>query len=381
MKYAAKALCALLLCAVCQTQAHAWFFSRPAVKIPQDYLYFREKFPPPGKLYTVLGANMHMYCRGTGTPAVIFEAGQSEFSLWWELSAPQISSHTTVCLYDRAGLGWSQPSKRLRTAENIAEELEALLQEAKLTPPYIIVGHDMGGVYARYFAYTRPRAVAGLVLVDSSHEMQNERYGPDAAQLSPTTAQEDKQLDEAYKKILTGEIVKDTSQIYPNKFAGMDDNTQTAIRAMLANPLFWETAGDEAEEQQLSFNQLSEVKGAGLGNIKLTVISAGLFPVFGPAPLIKKAEETHRQLQKELAQLSPSGKLVVAEKSAHDIELQQPDIIVREVLAMLEALRAKPESSPMQAAPQQTTAVPAPTQPQTPPQTAEQTAPAVPSGK
>jgi pimeloyl-ACP methyl ester carboxylesterase len=90
----------------------------------------------------------------------------------WGWVQPEIATTTHVCAYDRAGLGWSDPSPHARDAVTIAAELHTLLQRANVAGPYVLVGHSFGGKHVRMFAAQYPVVTAGLVLVDASHPDQ-----------------------------------------------------------------------------------------------------------------------------------------------------------------------------------------------------------------
>lgn len=104
--------------------------------------------------------------KGAGGPAVVFESGIAATHLNWSHIQTAVSEHTRTVSYDRAGLGWSTPSKTPRTPGNIALELRQMLQDAGIEPPFILVGHSFGGLVVRRFATLFPEEVAGVVLVD-----------------------------------------------------------------------------------------------------------------------------------------------------------------------------------------------------------------------
>ena len=128
----------------------------------------RGAYPMHGQLVDVGGRRLHVECSGTGQPTVVLEAGLGEIaatmSAWL---APAVARDTRVCVYDRAGHGWSDPSAGVRDGLAVATDLHTLLERAGVAGPYILVGHSTGGVYVRVFAAAFPEQVAGMVLVDS----------------------------------------------------------------------------------------------------------------------------------------------------------------------------------------------------------------------
>jgi pimeloyl-ACP methyl ester carboxylesterase len=129
-------------------------------------------FPPPGKLIDVGGYRLHINCSGEGGPTVVFDAGMGCNSLDWALVQPEVAKFARVCIYDRAGNGWSDESPLERTSQNIVDELHTLLKNSGEKGPYILVGYSFGGPNVRLYASKYPNDVAGVVLVDSSHEDQ-----------------------------------------------------------------------------------------------------------------------------------------------------------------------------------------------------------------
>jgi pimeloyl-ACP methyl ester carboxylesterase len=135
----------------------------------------RRLYPPPGKLVDVGGYRLHIHCLGEGSPTVILESGAGEASPMWGWIQPQLAGITRVCAYDRAGFGWSDDGPQPREAQQIVNELHALLRNAGVQPPYILAGHSLGGELMRLYAGVHPDQVLGLVLIDSSHPEQMDR--------------------------------------------------------------------------------------------------------------------------------------------------------------------------------------------------------------
>jgi pimeloyl-ACP methyl ester carboxylesterase len=129
----------------------------------------RRRFSAPGALGPVGSHRLHYRCEGTGTPAVVLEAGIAASSLTWSRVQPVIAKSTRVCSYDRAGLAWSEGTSTARTMATLVSELRRLLQHAGVAPPYVLVAHSFGGLIIRAFARAHPDEIAGLVFVDPLH--------------------------------------------------------------------------------------------------------------------------------------------------------------------------------------------------------------------
>ena len=125
-------------------------------------------YPMPGQLVDVGGHRMHLHCTGSGSPTVILEPGQGGASSDFGWVAPTVARDSTVCVYDRAGRGWSDPADGPQDAARIAADLHTLLERAQVPGPYVLAGHSFGGLYVQTFAATYPDQVAGLVLLDST---------------------------------------------------------------------------------------------------------------------------------------------------------------------------------------------------------------------
>ena len=122
----------------------------------------------PGQLVDVGGHKLHISCTGSGSPTVVLEAGLGEpaamTSGWIQ---PGVAPTTKVCVYDRAGKGWSEPAETPQDGVAIATDLHTLLSRAQIDGPYVLAGHSSGGVYVQVFAARYPDQVAGVVLLDS----------------------------------------------------------------------------------------------------------------------------------------------------------------------------------------------------------------------
>ena len=294
--------------------------------------------PPRGELIDVGGFRLHLLCAGEG-PAVVLEAAMWEPALTWSLVQPAVAEFARACAYDRAGLGWSEPSPRPRTGRAMVKELRAVLAVGRVSAPYVLVAHSSSGILARLFAHRYPDEVAGMVLVDSAHEEQFDRFPePVRNAQGPMQDQQRAMLLGLRGMIEAGTVdpavIPVPPQLPPGDAHRLRALTATtkAVDAMLAELDTIEAVHSEAREAEITT----------LGDIPLVVVTHGVSPPQFPPDLgvteedMRLYEETWRGLQEELAALSSRGRVVVAEGAGHMIHHDRPDIVlqaIRDVLA------------------------------------------------
>jgi pimeloyl-ACP methyl ester carboxylesterase len=125
-------------------------------------------YPMPGQLIDVGGHRLHLHCTGSGSPTVVLEPGGGAASSDLGWIAPAVARETRVCVYDRAGRGWSDAAVGPQDGAHIAADLHTLLDRAHVPGPYVVAGHSFGGLYVLSFAAQFPNDVAGMVLLDST---------------------------------------------------------------------------------------------------------------------------------------------------------------------------------------------------------------------
>lgn len=282
----------------------------------------RQKYPPPGRLVDIGGYQLHINCSGSdgaeGGPTVVMDAGIGECSPGWSLVQPEIARFARVCTYDRAGLGWSDAAPTARTSQQIVGELHALLTNAGIKPPYVLVGHSFGGLNARLYASQFPEAVAGIVLVDSAHEEYPfrppllMRLGLLAAPLG-------------IPRLFARSVVSE------NPIFAADSKYPPAYQAIATSTKYLNTVRREWSAADESWSQARSSKKT-LGDKSLVVLFARFnHEVY---PILKK-------LQTELAQRSTEGKLIIIENSGHHIQYDQPEVLIDAVREVVEAVRRK----------------------------------------
>ena len=125
---------------------------------------------PEGKMYPVDNHHIWASVLGDSPSVVVFLAGAGAVGLDYHNVHIALAKTYTSIVYDRRGTGWSDPIELPRTSLEVIEELRKLLRITGLHGPYILVGHSLGGLYARHFAKIFPKDVAGLVILDPAHE-------------------------------------------------------------------------------------------------------------------------------------------------------------------------------------------------------------------
>lgn len=272
--------------------------------------------PAPGRLVDVGGFRLHINCVGAGSPTIVLDAGLGETSLDWGQIQPQLATKTKVCAYDRAGMGWSDPSFRERTPTNIAEELHMLLINADIGGPYVLVAHSLSGKSARLFALRYRNEMAGLVLVDARSEYVDSLTTPaeNGAFIEAIDAQG--RLYALARRFgvarLFGADIAGSSSLpaETRSLMALMGTTQSAIAA---------TAG-EARARAASDAEL--VAAPRLGALPLIVLVSDQSIATVP----------HWQdAQRRQAQLSSAGRMVIASGSSHYIQWDQPDLVIESV--------------------------------------------------
>jgi pimeloyl-ACP methyl ester carboxylesterase len=291
---------------------------------------------PPGSLVDVNGYKMHLYCVGDGSPAVILESGLNDSWLSWFKVQPSVAEFTRVCSYDRASVGWSDARPEPPDSRNIALHLHSLLQNAGTKPPYILVGHSIGGIHVRVYQNMYPSDVVGMVLVDSSHPDQIKRSPPQLLKWNPLRKLEFK-LWTLSMPFGVPRFVK----ICGNGPAEIRDALQTA-----------ECNTRWAETQETEFNYFDSSAEEGrmtgsLGSMPLVVIShdpdkSGLPAIIGP-DLAKQTEVAWGQMQEDLSHLSTRSSHVVAKGSTHYIQIQRPALVIDAIYLTVNASRNEPK--------------------------------------
>lgn len=258
----------------------------------------RRNYPPPGSLVDIDGCRMHVQTAGSGTPAVVLETGLGGMSSAWGWIQPETAKFCTVVSYDRAGLGWSEADAAPKTAHLAAQRLHSILRRSHVYPPYVLVGHSMGGLLIRVFADRYPDEVAGMVLVDASH--------PDQRLRSPAIESHMRtgfRLLRAVPLLARLGYVRLTG-LFNSWAEGLPLRQAAEAEAFLSSYRHLRTT----REESLAWDSVcTEVRGtSGLGDTSLAVVTAGRGVLPGQP-----------ELQRELASLSRDSIHVTVKGADH----------------------------------------------------------------
>jgi pimeloyl-ACP methyl ester carboxylesterase len=296
------------------------------------------EFPANGKLIDIGGRRIHLDCRGTGTPIVLFESGLDVYgSLSWSAVQHQVATTTRACSYDRAGIMWSDRSSGKRDGAAVASDLHKVLQGAGEQGPYVMVGHSLGGPYVMTFAGAFGSDVAGVVFVDASHPDQQLRIKQAIGKSVEESTTGPKLLAAVawtgLPRLLTRSLGQPEAPARAN--AAMVAYLPRSLRPML----------DELEAIDDTFREAGAVRS--LGDRPLVVLTAaapiaaadlmavGLTPEQG-----KQMQAVWFDLHRDEASWSTHGREIRLDDAHHYIQFEQPEAVVAAVREVVDEVRA-----------------------------------------
>jgi pimeloyl-ACP methyl ester carboxylesterase len=303
----------------------------------------RRRHPPPGRMVDIGGRSLHLIDAGASGPAVIFESGISATCLSWTELRAEVQGFARACTYDRAWLGWSDPAETARTTSNIVDELHALIEAALIPRPYILAGHSFGGMLVRAYAAKYPDEIAGLVLVDPLSPREWSTVSPANARMLRFGVRLSRRgawlarvgvVRAALALLMAG------GRRVPQWVARMSSGRGESVISRLVGevrkmpPETWPMVrahwclaktfqGLAAYLESLPASSAEAAALDELGTIPVTVLSA--------------ANATPHQLQERAAwtSRSPRGRHIIARKSGHWIQLDEPELVVQAIREMI----------------------------------------------
>jgi pimeloyl-ACP methyl ester carboxylesterase len=295
------------------------------------------RYPPPGTMVDLGGRCLHVVCAGSGQPTVLFESGIAASSLSWTRVLRDVAEFTSGCAYDRAGLGWSDPSRATLRIETMLEEFGAVVRHAAGAGPVVLVGHSFGALLVCAYASQHPVETAGIVLLDPPSEWQaitreqrwRLRGGIQLSRLGGLLARLG--IVRACLSLLTGGapgVPRNVARLLGpaasrelehlvGEVRKLPPDVHPLVQTLWCQPKCFRSMADHMaslEEAAASVNRI-----AALPDVPLVVISSG----DQPAAVL----ERHRQL----ARLSSQGRHVIAARSGHWIQFDEPHLVVETI--------------------------------------------------
>jgi pimeloyl-ACP methyl ester carboxylesterase len=305
----------------------------------------RRYFLAPGQLIDVGGHRLHAVCRGHGSPVVLLESGIAASSLSWAVVQPAIAMFTRVCAYDRAGLAWSEAASCPRSFGQIVEELSRVLTRVAPGERYVLVGHSFGSFVVRAYAARHPDAVAGVVMVDPPTEWLTStpqrarllRGGKHLSRIGALLARLG--VVRACLVLLTGgapgaprrfvRVFGPTAARTLERLIGevrkLPPDVYPVLQELWCQPKCFHAMADHL--------QMLERDGPSMG--------APVPPRTVPVVVISSGNQSPEQIaaHRTLAEQSADGRHVVAARSAHWVQFDEPELVVALVRELVERSR------------------------------------------
>jgi pimeloyl-ACP methyl ester carboxylesterase len=293
------------------------------------------------------GSRLHLFESGADGAPVIFESGISATCLNWTQVRVQAALFACAYAYDRAWLGWSDPANSPRTTSNIVEELCALLNAANIPAPRILVGHSFGGMLVRAYAAKYPDQVAGLVLVDPLAPSEWLKVPPAQARtlrLGVKLARRGALLARVGVVRASLALLMAGGRLVPKVIAKLSSGRGESVISRLVGevskmpPETWPMVRAHWCQAK-SFHGLAGY----LESLPASAAEADalLEPANLPVIVLSAASSTPEQLKERdaLARRSPHGRHIIAAKSGHWIQLDEPELVVQAIREMAGLIR------------------------------------------
>lgn len=313
---------------------------------------FSTKPQPPGALVDIGEFKLHINSTGEKNekPTLVIEGGGGMASEYYHWLSEGVKDSMRVVRYDRAGIGYSDASNTTRDPETIAHELHALLEKAGELPPYIVVGHSLGGPYIRVFAELYPNEVVGMFLLDTTH--------PDRVARIPSIPKKSSLKSKSmvwmydFQGVLgdLGILMlydKLTGPILHREMEGLPDEINNRTKDFLNFGKYLRAMGKEIEQYHTTLERAGKKNDFGSLPIRVFTDAIGEIPeeiykeYLERGIDLKKTAVESMKMQEELTDLSTNSKLTLIEGNHTSIftKKENADIICKEILQLLGELK------------------------------------------
>ncbi|NEP62254.1 MAG: alpha/beta hydrolase [Symploca sp. SIO2G7] len=290
---------------------------------------------PPGQLIDVGQYRLHLYTVGEASPTIVLDHSLGGIEGYF--LAEELSKLARVCIYDRAGYGWSEHSPYPRSSHQIVQELDTLLVQAGIKPPYILVGNSFGSYNVRLYAHLFPQKVVGIVLTDALHETG-------MLQMSIPLQVLKLFFISGFLMSILGSIlgiirllrVLGVFELLKPELRHFSQGTLDSVKRSFCRSKHWITMSREMIALNKSGRQVSIAKD--FGKVPIVSIKASsffqpsLWTIFIP---LRSANRLREKMHTELCKLSTDCLQVEASRSGHFVWVDQPDVIVDAVRTVI----------------------------------------------
>ena len=308
--------------------------------------------PPLGGYFDAQGRRLLVHRSGSGEPPVVFLAGAGTVGLDYLNVQKKAAELSTGVLYDRAGTGWSEPVRLPRTSTQVTDELRELLRVAGVPAPYLLVGHSLGGLYARHYAQRFPDEVAALLLLDPAHEDYDAYMPQELTEMREGWGK--KQLGTLRDLAIGGALrsapgrrlllrvpaIRHYRELYRALFAQEMADWPEGIREVLIErhaSLEWLWAG--VQESQNVEQLYDEVRHAGpMPDVPLIVLCSMGTDGFKEAVSVGESEsllreeiDAKRRLYTALVESVPRGEIRLVESGHVTLHLRHPEVVLEAI--------------------------------------------------
>jgi pimeloyl-ACP methyl ester carboxylesterase len=283
--------------------------------------------PPPGAHVWVGDHRLHLNCQGSGSPTVVFESGLGGSSLDWVLVQPAVATRTRACTYDRAGYAWSDAGPLPRNDVSIISDLNHLLSNGSVAGPYVLVGHSLGGLIVQRYAQQNPNRVAGLVLIDATHEDQLRRL--EQAAVASARAR-------ARARGWTATVAWESAIVVPE---GLPEEVRVVAQAFSARVRSMVTR--RSEMGYLLQSSRGDGPTGALPDVPLVVISHRIIDGAADASASDAARAAiWMDMQRDLARRAQRSRHVIARTPGHYVQVLEPGTVIDAIHDVVDQHRA-----------------------------------------
>jgi len=290
-------------------------------------LVAENKYSPEGNFAEIGGNKLHYVKKGVGSPTVVFDSGLGGGVYSWSKIQNKVSKYTSTISYDRAGIIWSERGSNLKTNKQISSDLYELLIKSKAQKPYIIVAHSLSGLTLRNFISKNNKDILGVIFVDVSHPEQNNRFPKEVTSFFDETP---------FWLMRFANEIGIVRLFFIPTYPNTDTNDPINIKLKALGPKSISAAVEELQGFESIANEAAKV--STFGNTPLTIITGASperYKYLNNSVLEKQSNKTWSELQKDLLKLSSNSNQILAKKSGHLIQMEEPEIVIDSIHKMV----------------------------------------------